>query len=65
MTNEEWMERRRREYATCKVRGHQPSGETLLSNPAYEVCKWCGTGYRYEQVLREVNAPVGEVTQKP
>lgn len=45
-------------YRECQKRGHTPSGLTLASNPPWSVCKFCGTNFRYEQVLVEgYNAP--------
>lgn len=48
-----------KEYEICKVRGHSASGIQMMSNPPYGVCKYCGTGFRYEvtRELKEVMAP--------
>lgn len=48
---------RAQEFAICKKRGHQPSSIMLPSNPPQNICKWCGTHYRYEQTLIERNFP--------
>ena len=47
----------RAEYDICASRGHEPSGLTLTSNPPWQVCKHCGTHYRYETRLVEQNTP--------
>lgn len=44
-------------YKICKIRNHEPSGMQLCSNPPWDICKHCGTGFRYETVLREYNVP--------
>ena len=49
--------KRRKTYEICKERGHQPSGMMLSSNPPWETCKRCGTAYRWERVLHELDYP--------
>jgi len=46
-----------RAYEVCRERGHTPSGQVLTSNPPWNVCKFCGTHFRYEQRLIESNTP--------
>jgi hypothetical protein len=48
---------RREEYEICRVRGHEPSGIQLGSNPPMNVCRHCGAGYRYARTLVETNVP--------
>ena len=47
------------QYAECIRRGHQTSNRVLTSNPPWQVCRFCGTHFRYEQRLIEQNEPRG------
>jgi hypothetical protein len=48
-------------YLICKQRGHQPNGMVIDTYRPYDTCKYCGTTYRYEQVLKEASTPFGWV----
>jgi len=48
------------EYLICKERGHVDSGVRLASNPPWLVCVKCGTSYRHEVKLIEMNIPTEE-----
>ena len=51
-------EERLRQYKICKERGaHVKSGFMTASNPPMHQCKFCGTYFYYEALLREVGAP--------
>lgn len=52
---------RREAYEICVERGHKESGVVLCSNPPWDVCKFCGTHFRFETRLVESNIPVGEL----
>lgn len=64
MDNDEYLKKAKKlsyqRYLICKERGHQPSDITLLSIPPWNVCKHCGTKYRREMVLTEMDAPTEE-----
>ena len=46
-----------RQYEICKDRGHEPDNIMLMSMPPWNICKHCGTQYRYESTLIERNYP--------
>lgn len=53
---------RKAAYEICKERGHAPSDKVLASNPPWNVCKYCGTHYRWsEPEMVEANLPKGVV----
>lgn len=46
------------QYEICKERGeHLASDFMLMSNPPWQVCRMCGTHYRFDLVLVESNVP--------
>lgn len=45
------------QYLICKERGHQPSGVQKMSNPPWDICKYCGTGFRLETKVVERDQP--------
>ena len=51
------LDERSRQYRICAERGHVPSDVVLSSNPPWQVCRHCGTQYRYETKLVEANVP--------
>ena len=57
------IEERKRQYAICKVRGHQvggyPSGTIAIYPPPVQhpYCKFCGTTFWTETIERESGAP--------
>ncbi len=58
MTNDQRLEA----YKICQIRTHESSSMQLTSNPPWDVCKHCGTGFRYEitRELKECNIPKEE-----
>jgi len=48
---------RREQYEICQQRGHEPSWLTLTCDPPLQVCRFCGTHYRWEKTLIESNVP--------
>lgn len=50
---------RAEQYAICKERGHVGSGSQFATNPPYDICRYCGTGFLVEvtEKLIEVNVP--------
>jgi hypothetical protein len=51
-------EERLRAYRICQERGHTPSNLVLQCNPPLNVCKFCGTNYRFTAPeLVETNPP--------
>ena len=44
-------------YKICKERGHSPDDLILTSSPPQNICKHCGTRYRYETKLIEFDVP--------
>lgn len=51
------MDKRHEQYLICTQRGHESSELTLTSDPPWEVCRHCGTHFRYEQMIVEANVP--------
>jgi hypothetical protein len=46
------------QYLICKDRGHSASDVLLTSSPPLNICRFCGTSYRYAiQETLEMNAP--------
>jgi hypothetical protein len=45
------------EYLICQKRGHDPSGYVTASVPPKNRCRWCGTFYWVQSILREVGQP--------
>ena len=43
-------------YTICQIRGHDPQDYEITSaddGDPWSVCKWCGTQYRFVQVVQE------------
>ncbi len=46
------------EYKICQTRGHQKSGRIgMTDGSTWEVCRHCGTSFRYVTVIKEINIP--------
>ncbi len=45
------------EYLICQKRGHEPSGYVTASVPPKNRCRWCGTYYWIQTILRETGRP--------
>lgn len=56
------LNERQKAYLEFKKRGHQPSGMVIDTLPPYDTCRYCGTTYRYEEVLHEAMTPFGWVS---
>ena len=52
-------QQRAEEYAICQRRGHSPAPTILTVLPPMNVCKYCGTHYRFEEAQVEQNVPEG------
>jgi hypothetical protein len=52
------------EYAICQRRGHEPSDRWWMVDGSL-ICKWCGTQYRFEQVIHEHNTPTPPKAKEP
>ncbi len=44
------------EYEVCKLRGHQKSN---LRDGEWDICKFCGTHFKWSTVLKEKDRPNG------
>lgn len=58
-------EERMAEYLICQRRGHEPSGYITASIPPKNCCRWCGTYYWIESLLRESGEPKSEASLTP
>lgn len=52
---------RKQQYEICQERKHQKSGilQSGPSGPAWEICTFCGTCYRYVTKVEEKEIPSG------